>query len=72
MFKNMRRATIVYQMGKQVMVPYVEGNLKFVFWLLIDTDEESARTAKQDQYRLLLVMDGDGVHGWGNQLLWNL
>ena len=24
-------------MGKQVMVPYVEDNLKFVFWLLIDT-----------------------------------
>ena len=37
MCKNMRKATIVYQMGKQVMVPYVEDNLKFVFWLLIDT-----------------------------------
>ena len=68
MFKNRRKAAIVYQIGKQVMVPYAEDNLKFVFWLLIDTDEESVRTAKQDQYRFLLVMGGDGVHGWGNQL----
>lgn len=64
-FKNVRKAAIVYQMGKQVMVPYVEKNLDFVFWLLIDSDEESARMAKQDQYRFLLVMDRDGVHGWG-------
>ena len=64
----LRKASPITLAGKQVMVPYAEDNLKFVFWLLIDTDEESARTAKQDQYRFLLVMGGDGVHGWGNQL----